>query len=956
MTAAIATRELEAELVDGKVRVLCLENLFTLTRRDFEVDEGQTLGEIVRALNLPYWGDALVSLDGDPIERKWWDRVRPKKDHIVTIRAIPRGGGGGGGNKGWIQLMAGIVLMVVAIVLIWVYGTGAAIFPYALSMLTAGIGMSVSGIITLVLPPPQLPKLKDRSHSDQPVFSITGSRNQANPWGAVPQPYGTHRIFPPFGALPYTQIIGNTQYLHQVFVMYGPCDISEMKIGDTPIENFQEIETEIVNGAAPLTLFPNSVFEDLVGATLGMDQGVEPEPVRVTHGLVDELSVDIVYVSGLYAIDGDGRIAVVSNRVRAWYRVQGDTNWIVWFDKSYSAATLQPLRRSERLVPPARGIYEVKLRQAVGANGSGQPGGVQNLAQWAILRSTVNEDPIRMDGLTKIGMRAKATDQFNGVVDQFNCIVKSILPDYDVGTDTWITRATDNPASIYRDVLQGTANARPLPDSRLDLAALEAWHGECLAAGRTFSFIVEQPTTVAELLRQIVAVGRATVGSADGTFGVIRDLPQTVPVQHFTPRNSRNFSGAKVFRDLPQGIKARFINPAVGWDIDERMVLDDGYSIDNGDGLGPVDAFGNPAPDLTPATKLESIQFFGVTSPDQAWKEARYHLAAAKLRPEVYTFETDLEHLVCTRGDMIRITHDVPLFGIGAGRIKSVTVDGSNNTTAIVVDEKLPMVGDGTRYSVRIRKSNAGSVTAEVVAVAGLQTTLTLVTPIAHVVSPDVDPAPGDIFMFGTLGEESVEAVVSRIEMTTDLGARISCVDAAPNIADADTGPIPPHVSHITRRPELAALVIATPIIDDVRSDESVLVRSLDGSLASRILIFLRFTSGYLQQPEFIEVRYRDKNAGVDWSQLRSPVSGDATQVSIAPVEDRLTYEIMLRAVNLTTGAASPWVTIDSHTVVGKTTPPPAPTALYLSEGKLVWSYPNPPSDFLGFVVRRTPA
>jgi hypothetical protein len=44
------------------------------------------------------------------------------------------------------------------------------------------------------------------------------------------------------------------------------------------------------------------------------------------------------------------------------------------------------------------------------------------------------------------------------------------------------------------------------------------------------SFVVEQATTVAELLRQVVAVGRATLGSVDGTFGVVRDILQTVPV------------------------------------------------------------------------------------------------------------------------------------------------------------------------------------------------------------------------------------------------------------------------------------------------------------------------------------------------------------------------------------------------------------------------------------------
>ena len=49
------------------------------------------------------------------------------------------------------------------------------------------------------------------------------------------------------------------------------------------------------------------------------------------------------------------------------------------------------------------------------------------------------------------------------------------------------------------------------------------------------------------------------------------------------------------------------------------------------------------------------MELVGVTSGDQAWKDGRYHIATARLRPETYSFGTDIEHIVCTRGDLIRV-------------------------------------------------------------------------------------------------------------------------------------------------------------------------------------------------------------------------------------------------------------------------------------------------------------
>src|SRR5947207_5375360 len=81
---------------------------------------------------------------------------------------------------------------------------------------------------------------------------------------------------------------------------------------------------------------------------------------------------------------------------------------------------------------------------------------------------------------------------------------------------------------------------------------------------------------------------------------------------------------------------------------------------------------------MRPLRKNTKRWNWGGTSPAQAWKDGRYHIATARLRPETYSFFADIEHIVCTRGDLIRFTHDVPMFGLMSARVKSLTTSGGN--------------------------------------------------------------------------------------------------------------------------------------------------------------------------------------------------------------------------------------------------------------------------------------
>jgi hypothetical protein len=952
---ALASRVIApAEILDpnSTLRSLILPHPFSNERIDRTIKVGATLAEILEDAGLPIGpmrGFSIrVFIDGHgPIPREWWSRIKPKAGRIVTARIIPANAGGGGGKNvlGMVLMVAVIVVAIVAQQYYAVALAGALGVSAATASALIGAGVIVAGgLLINAIAPPQTPSLgrlsgaaSSRSSLDgsSPTLSITGTRNQMSPYGPIPRVYGRHRMFPPLGASTFTEVVGSDQYLRMVLVPgYGPLNITTIQIGDNPILNFQGVEVEIRQGYSndtPLTLYTDDIHEDPLSVVLTQAGG---SAIRTTQSDADEISVDIVFPNGLFALASDGTRLLATVAVTVEYRLVGATSWtLLAEDGDFNPSTwVSGVFRRGRRWTTNKGQYEVKLTRTTADSSDLK---IHDQVFWSALRTIRHRDPITKTGLAKIGLRIKATDQLNGVVDQLNCIVESIIPDWDAGSGTWITRATSNPASIYRDILQGSANARPVADARIDLPGLQAWHEANATAGRFFNAIIDFRTTLFQALRDVAAVGRASFAMKDGKYSVVRDIPQTVPIQHFTPRNSKDFKSTKALPDLPHAFKARFINPNANWQQDERIVYDDGFNADGSGGL-------------TPASKFEVLELLGVTDSNQAWRDGRYHIAVARLRPETYELMTDIEHLICQRGDLVKVVHDVPLWGLAYGRVKAVQVDGSGNATGVTVDEICTME-IGKSYAMRFRRSTGASVMQQVITAAGEQTTVTFTVAILAASKPAV----GDLFLFGLLNSESVDLLVQGIDPGPDFSAKLTLVDASPAVHTADTGPIPAFESQITQ-PALIQRQSPAPIIDSVVSNEDVLTRAIDGALESRILVGLHFVSTTDVPAIYIQARYRETAAAGavenKWINL-APVPAEAGQVSIAPVQDGIAYDIRIRSIG-GLGETSEWIDILNHTVIGKTSAPPDVSTLFVMGTLLSWSYPNPPRDFAGFRVK----
>lgn len=606
-------------------------------------------------------------------------------------------------------------------------------------------------------------------------------------------------------------------------------------------------------------------------------------------------------------------------------------------------ARTEVLRAGKSWAVP-RGQYEVRLQRSTADSSSDR---ILDEVYWSVLRSITNEDPIRDPGHAKIAIRIRATDRFNGVIDDISCLAKSIVLDYAPDQfGAWLYRASTNPASLYRHVLQGPAIDQPVPDSSIDVDRLEAFHARCTALGLNFSCVVDTAETVAELLADICSAGRASYARRDHRHSVVMDVPQTVPVQHITPANSWGYQGSKAFSRVPHAMRVTFINAEKGYRSDERIVLNDGYQLEG------KDAFGNDAPDLPEATDIEPIEFRGCTSAAEAWKHGRYYLANTILRPEIHSVMMDFENLVAQRGDLVLLAHDVPLFGLASGRVIGRTVAGST-LTHLQLDEEIVME-TGHSYVIRVRLQDGSTFLKAIVLNPGPHHLVQFSTPV-----PNSEPWPdaGDLFMFGELDRETYECVIKSIEPDADFSARLTLVAHAPEVHLADQGEIPPFDSGISD-PTDYEYGPDTPVIESIRSDDSVMVRDADGSLRNRMLITLKRPSGNRPKPTDADVKIRPKpptgEPGTKWTTVPRQ-SIDGSQVSVLDVEEGITYQLKLRVITHT-GYASDWISAE-HTVVGKVLPPPDVVSFdvrRLSDGtrEYTWDLGDEPPDVAGVLIR----
>lgn len=756
-------------------------------RIDMTMPVGSTVAEIINAA-LPglterdrrYCRVMLVSERGSLlVAAEWWSKVRPHEGVRVVIRIVP--------GKDALKSILQIVVSVAAIALgqFWAPALAGAIgISTQAAAAIIGLGVTVLGnlLINALIPP-----TKPDNLSQENRYSISGWRNRVEPNGAVPMVLGKIRYAPPFATYSYTEIVGDWQYIRAAFCFgYGPLDISDVWIGDTPITDYDEVDIETRAGRsddATLAYITQQVIEEQIGSELvkafprddlgeiiSGSTAEEKRVIRTTASDATGASVILAWPAGMVSYDSKGRANSHSVTVRIEQRpitdeeVGDDEDWSVVETITVSARKLEAFYRQHSWSFPSRGRWQVAVTMQTPESSSSQ---VQQRTSWAVLQSIRPEYPLNFPyPLALIAVRIKATHQLNGQLDNLSAVVSRLCMDYDHASGTWIMRETSNPASIYRHVLQSKANPRPVSDAGIDLAALADWHDFCRLKGLKFDGVYEQTSTqLRDVLTEIAGAGRATPRHDGMKWSVTVDRPDKLIVDHFGPRNTYDFSVNRSYVQPPDAFRVPFLDAANDYKAAERIV---------------------PWPGKEDAELLltEELKMAGKTDAAEIYREARRRMYEALHRPDVYAASRDGAVQVATRGDRIRLASDIIDSVQMVARVKSVSF------RLIELDDAVTMV-DGETYAIRFR---AGLTEEDAIGTS-------IVRPISMragthsvlaVPGDGAMPAVGDLIHFGKSSQVDYDLLVTGVEAGDEMSSHYRLIDLAPivdELTDADEIP-----------------------------------------------------------------------------------------------------------------------------------------------------------------------
>jgi len=762
------------------------------------IQEGETLAELFARSSI-IQGDPnhpiSVQVNGQPILNGTYDQVVLQQDDMVTVRAAVAGGGGSNPLQ--------IILMIVIIVASIYLGPEVGAAFGATGSTAAALGGAIITIAgTLILNSifgPTIPKVSGGSGSS-PTYSISGTNNQARLGQPLPIAMGYNKIVPDVGASPFVEFKGSDQYLYQVFNFGLPkFDLTELKnnlkIGNTLLTNYADVEVEFSGADGKLTLFPGNVFTDSSQLELTKIEG----PVTRTTSIIGCTKIGVDIGGQLFHANDDGSIGSMSVTLVIEYRITGTSGAWTPFVKTptnyanrnyggygghvpsgefsgydgYSTVvqltndTSTPITRTYTADVPL-GQYDVRItRTSADYDPAKDTHDVASIS-WIGLRS-YQPDSSDYTGQQRMAIKVKASGQLNGAISQLSSVAHTQCPVW-TGT-SWVTQSTSNPAWWFLWFARGakyTSGQRRFgvgyDDSQIDIATIIEWGAWCDANNLKYNFVLDQQVNCVDALNMMARCGRGMVTLQKGTLGVIYDLEGQAPVQMFGMSNIKagSFQVAYASTQLAEQIIVQFINPELDWVQDQVYVNIPGV--------------------VSP--EYSNTQFIpGITSKAQAAQEANLQAAAQLYFRRRVTFETDGEGLMCSRGDVIKLTHDLTAWS-DSGRLVSGT------TTQVVLDRQVTGTASTQPYF-SIRYPDGSIETVEVVPFVGPSNTLALVSALTHSANADTNNLPQDyIWQFNPQATPGRLMKVTNVEHTGSNGqaVKITCREETANYYNAING------------------------------------------------------------------------------------------------------------------------------------------------------------------------
>lgn len=717
----------------------------------YQVPNGASINSVLQGIFpgfVEFEFPTICLVNSEPIMRKKWDDRLPDDATVSFVRLA----------GGWVAIIIAVVVVIAAIIAVAVIQRQN---PAAI-----GASSTVAG---------------EQKNGGDTVYSLSGERNQNKLNNSIEAAYGRNRHYPAYAARPYNVYAGNQQFQFSLFCLgHGQFDIEKMLFEDTPLQNFDDVEFEIVNPGETFDLFHDDVITSTEVQGIELFGPNEAEFTGVTPGFVTNppqskaslLEMDVSFPSGLYKIDELGKQKSEQITIQFYYASVDDAGAMVgaWkilplstrkilftlptsankktqYVESTSAtfsremSTLTPQRFTVQARVPA-GRYMVRAQRINKRKKSAQ---AANQVVWESLRAFL--PPVKTYGdVTLVAVKARASNNLNNnAAAKFNVIASRKVP-------TWSSAGwsapivTRNPVWAFCDVFRSVYGGR-LPDKFLDLEGLKELADEYSSSGVTFDYIFDQKTTVWEAARAICLVGRGVPMLNGSRITIIRDRLRSAASAVFNQYNivADSLTWSATLRKVEDfdGIEVEYLDPDT-WKPETVLCLI--AEDDNGD---------HP----------ESLKMPGCQDRSRAFHEGLYRRAAQLFQREVLEFKTGLEGHLPRYGDLILISHDVPRWGTG-GLVTSI------HEGLVTLSESVTFLPDVVHKLV-LRKRD-GSAFGPVVALPGSND---------HEVSIRLS-AEGSLRQF----DYAVIRYLWTEEDGTDLDTRTAIIDLDPSVNGRDVG------------------------------------------------------------------------------------------------------------------------------------------------------------------------
>lgn len=678
--------------------------------------------------------------------------------------------------------------------------------------------------------------------------TIRGAKNQTGAGKPYPLVLGKHRFTPFYAGNPYTTISGTDgedQYYTALYNLgYSEIKATKFQLGELDLaSNASDVRNGFINVDSSLwaendarveisqigvcSLYPQKVVEEQLGITLLNTEGTSLKAVRFTAPNPQKVQVEVT-IGGLLSYDTQGNKINASVSVRVEWREGEGYEWKPFapfggassYDASTGTTTFSRQKAkvmrfvAERVftyseIMEVNGrVLELRIQRTNAQPLDGRTTDTVTLTAirtWCFDYKKSLEDGANLvpqlpmiekdrKNLCLVAFRIKATDDLNGNIEAFNCIVESCARTWDSEQEEWTNTKTptNNPASLMLMVMQSaTLKTHAYPDSKIDLLRLGELYEFCEENNFKCNGVLTSQKKLSEVIDLILSTCRSYKILNGPKWSVIIDKPRTTPVTIVNNHNIISASNQKSFDELPDGYSISFLNQNNDYQEDEIYCM-----YINGR-------------ELEPDAVIEHIEMPFVTDPLQVWKNGKYELAKRKLRPEIWNRTLSVDGALMSLGCLVTIQDDTIVVGIGDGaEIKHVHIE-DGYITALSFDEGFDVADTEERYGLKIVQTDEFSDPAVrtvevVIPQAGHYTTLELAEPIYT--GESIIPHEGDICSFGIYDKISIDALCFGITPTADGTFECTFIPYDENVYNSDQGLIPEFDSKVTPPTGISAI------------------------------------------------------------------------------------------------------------------------------------------------------